>query len=100
MASSEHQIKTDIKDHMAKLGGKYMDWYVGITADPRTRLFEEHGVDEESDAWIFSQANSSVAARRVEEYFVDTLGTDGGRGGGDQDTDYVYAYKKQAHTNP
>lgn len=100
MASSEDQIKTDIKDYMAKHGGEYIDWYVGITADPRTRLFEGHAVDEKSDAWIYKQAYNSAAARRVEAYFVDTLGTDGGPGGGDEDADYVYAYKKQAHTNP
>jgi len=100
MASSEDQIRTDIKDYMAKLGGKYMDWYVGITADWRTRLFQGHGVHEKGDAWISRQAYNSAVARRVEAYFVDTLGTDGGPGGGDEDADYVYAYKKQVHTNP
>jgi len=31
---------------------------------------------------------------------VNTLGTDGGTGGGDDSTSSVYAYKKNSHTDP
>lgn len=71
-----------------------------MSKDPRDRLFNGHGVKEKGYGWIYCQAFSSDAARRVEDYFVNTLGTDGDVGGGDKDADYVYAYKKRSYTNP
>lgn len=98
--ASETEIKQAIEGHMAKCGGTYREWYVGIAADPRDRLFNGHGVREKGDAWILRRAESAEVARRVERYFVKTLGTDGGPGGGDASTKAVYAYKKNAHTSP
>jgi len=100
MADTEERIKSDIKTYIVECGGSYSDWYVGISGNARGRLFEGHGVDENNDLWIYRQAYSSDAARRVESYFVSILGTDGGTGGGDEDSDYVYAYKKNEHTQP
>jgi hypothetical protein len=100
MPTTEEQIKTDIKAYMAKGGGSYSSWYVGVSKDPKERLFTGHGVYENGDLWIYRQAYTSNAARNVESYFINTLGTDGGAGGGDKDADWVYAYKKNAHTNP
>jgi hypothetical protein len=100
MAYTEEQIKTDIKAYMVKHGGSHGDWYVGVSKDPRGRVFNEHGVLEKGNWWIYRQAYSSSTARNIEDYFVNTLGTDGGVGGGDKDADYVYAYKKSANTNP
>jgi hypothetical protein len=100
MAHSKQQITTDISAHMKKGGGSYSSWYVGISKDPRDRLFSQHKVQEDGDWWIYRQAISGATARDVEEYFINTLKTDGGPGGGDQTADYVYAYKKSSHTDP
>ena len=100
MAKSKQEIIDDIKSHMQERGGKYSDWYVGISKDARDRLFNGHGVKEKKDVWIYSKASSSQTAREIEDYFVNTLGTDGGAGGGDETSDMVYAYKKARHTNP
>jgi hypothetical protein len=97
---SELQIKSDIKEYIQKGGGGYRAWYVGISKDARARLFNDHDVQENNGWRIYRQAENSTAAREVESYFVNTLGTDGGPGGGDQKADYVYAYKKTSHTNP
>lgn len=97
---SEEQIKTEIKTYIAKGTGDLSDWYVGVSKDPRDRLFNGHGVPEEGYGWIYRQAFSSGAARNVEDYFINVLGADGDVGGGDEDADCVYAYKKNAHTNP
>ncbi len=99
MAKSEEEIKSDIKQWIREHGGAYAAWYVGISKDPRHRLFDQHGVHEQNDWWIYRQAHSSTAARNVEAHFL-SLGADGGPGGGEQDADHVYAYKKSAHTNP
>ena len=100
MSSSEGEIKKDILDYLKKCGGRFSDWYVGISQDARDRLFNGHDVHEHGDSWIYRQAYSSDAARRVEAYFVNDLGTDGGTGGGDKNADFVYAYKKNGHTQP
>jgi hypothetical protein len=93
------QIITDINAYMKQHGGTNASWYVGIAADPRSRLFNDHSVCEKEDAWIYRQAVSSDAARETEKAYLDT-GHDGGPGGGDDDTTYVYAYLKSRRTNP
>lgn len=99
MAQSKEEIIREINDHIKKKGSGYSSWYVGISKDARDRL-NQHGVPEK-DAWfIYRQAASSSIAREIEDYFVNTLGTDGGPGGGDETADMVYAYSKTANTNP
>lgn len=97
MVKSEQEIISDIEGHIQKGGGGYNAWYVGISEDAKDRLFNEHNVEE---WWIFRQASSSQVAREIESYFVNILGTDGGAGGGGENTDMVYAYKKAANTIP
>ncbi len=100
MASSETQIKEDIRDYIAGWGSHYPNWYVGIATDPEQRLFGDHKVKRNSDYWIYRIASSADVARRVESYFVNTLGTDGGEGGGTKDSRAVYAYRKTPRTEP
>lgn len=92
------QIIDDFKGYMVKVGGLYHDWYVGITSNPKQRLFNDHGVNEKY-VWIHSPADTNQAARAVEEYLL-SLGCDGGSGGGDNSSTVVYAYKKTSYTNP
>ena len=88
----------DIKGHIEGNGGRFSSWYVGIAADARDRLFDDHSVREEGDAWIFRRAQSSAIAREIENFFVDTKGTKGDPGGGDEKSRFVYAYKIKSHT--
>ncbi len=92
-------IINDISNYMAKNGGQYRDWYVGITSDVKQRLFIDHGVYENGQGWIFREADSNQAARDIEKYFLG-LGCDGGSGGGDYTSRIVYSYKKSGYTNP
>jgi len=93
------QVIAEIEKYMRQFSGYYSDWYVGITEDPRKRLFEDHQVKEKGDLWIYQDCGSESNAREVEEYFLKK-GCDGGTGGGDYKTTYAYAYKKNPHTNP
>lgn len=79
-------------------GGKYSEWYCGIAADVRDRLFNEHNVREQGDFWIFRNFEASEIARTAEKYFIESLGFDGGPGGGDRTTTFVYVYKKTLST--
>ena len=98
MAKTKQEIISEIKFHIVQCGGNYSDWYVGIATDPKGRLFNDHAVDEKNGAWIYREAENSSSARDTEYYFVNTLKTDGGTGGGDYSSRYVYAYKKTSYT--
>ena len=96
---SVQQIIREVEDYIAKCGGPYSRWYAGVAADPRDRLFNDHNVAENGDAWIIEDCGTDTAARQVEKYFLDR-DCDGGAGGGDSSTRFFYAYKKSAHTRP
>jgi len=100
MTKSKEEIINDIKAHIKKSEYSYSSWYVGISKDARDRLFSGHKVKEKDGWWIHKQASSTQIAREIEDYFVNTLNTDGGPGGGDEDADMVYAYKKENYTDP
>lgn len=87
----------EINDYIVSWEGNYRAWYVGIASNPRDRIFSDHSVNEKTDAWIYRDAGSSNSARQVEGYFLN-LGCQGGSGGGDVTTRYVYAYKINSHT--
>lgn len=99
MSQTKQQIITDINTYMQQHGGRNSAWYVGIASDARSRLFNDHNVNEMSDVWIFRQAISSSVAREVEKAYLDAS-CDGGSGGGDARTVYVYAYRKTNSTDP
>ena len=98
MSSYKECIET-INAHMHKYPNtKNSDWYVGIAADARARLFNDHSVDEKADVWVYVKADSSTVARDVEKAYHDS-GHDGGPGGGDNTTVWVYAYVKSSRTS-
>jgi hypothetical protein len=70
---------------------KNSDWYVGIAADPKDRLFVGHSVDQANGIWAYEKADSNAIARQVEKAYHDA-GYSGGPGGGDDKTIWVYAY--------
>ncbi|XOB40791.1 MAG: hypothetical protein ACKKMW_01870 [Candidatus Nealsonbacteria bacterium] len=101
MKNSKESGIQAIRDYITQHDGPYLSWsawYIGITSDPKKRLFEGHRVDEENGIWIYKTTESSSTARQIEDYFVNELGADGGTGGGDYNTRAVYAYKKTRNT--
>lgn len=88
---------TEITNYARGRGGRLADWYVGIAADRRERLFNGHRVKEQGDAWIYRRCRSCAEARAIEAHFLNS-GMDGGPGGGDDTTRSVYAYRKTPAT--
>lgn len=68
--------------------------YIGITKDPKRRLFDEHKITDEGYWWIYSEATNADTARTVELHFL-RMGMKGGPGGGDNETKYVYCFVKK-----
>lgn len=93
------EIITAINKYVSVAGGALNSWYVGITKNPDNRLFNEHNVDKSNGIWIHCPADSNEIARNVESFFL-RQGMDGGPGGGDWESRYVYSYKKGYETNP
>ena len=98
MSKTKEQIIGDINRYIMENGSDFRNWYVGISADPRARLFNDHNVQEHSATWIFREATSSLIARGIEDYFINVKNTRGGGGGGDARSRSVYAYKIRPHT--
>ena len=72
-------------------------WYVGITADPSNRVYEEHRASMQDS--IIVAVESEQVARAVERFFINEKGTAGGPGGGENPR-FVYAFKLRSDTNP
>ena len=66
-------------------------WYAGIADDPKRRLFSEHDISEYADTYIAIPTTSVDVARQAERALLQT-GMDGGPGGGDAATTWVYAF--------
>lgn len=92
-------VYDEILTHMNKQGGPYTAWYCGIASDWQDRLFNDHQVPRQGHWYIARQCYNDTDARNVEQALL-ALGCDGGTGGGDSTTAYVYAYLKSRETNP
>ena len=96
MPKSYQQIVHEITAHIEGNGGAFDQWYVGVAKEPKARLFQDHQVSKE--AYIIRWAESRDEADRVEAYFVNVKGTQGGPGGGDSESTAVYAYHTSSRT--
>ena len=65
--------------------------HIGITKDPIRRLFHEHKITDEDYWWTYIKADSEETARAVERYFIE-MGMQGGTGGGDNESVFVYCF--------
>lgn len=95
--SNVQHIVNKLETYMSQWGGNYAAWYAGIASSPRERLFNDHAVREQGDGWIFDNCGSDTAAREIEQYFL-SRGCQGGPGGGDSQTKYIYVYRVAPHT--
>lgn len=102
----------DLRGHMEGFGKpvSYPKWYVGLTNDPEERKSQhirEGKLKGNLSTWMAVDAESVEVARKVEKYFTvkNYFHSDGypneglshpcqgGPGGGDDDSRFVYAFK-------
>jgi hypothetical protein len=98
--SSQQQIIDEIKAYINRGGGKYQDWYVGITDNPISAIDEAllfHKVD--NHRFICLETVSRQIAMPVTDYFVNALGTDGNlcEDNSGRPCQFLYIYKKAVH---
>ena len=92
-------IRDQILAHIQQQGGSPSAWYIGIASDIDQRLHGDHAVPRKGHWFIWRLAHTSDDARAIENVFLE-WGCDGGPGGGDDSTRYVYAYLKSPVTDP
>ncbi len=85
-------IAAQIENHVSLHGGGYSAWYVGITSDPTDRIVNGHNANSQRNAAMYWDAQNEETVRVIEQHFIDK-GCQGGGGGGNWDTRYVYVYK-------
>lgn len=86
------QIIDDFDKHLQSSGKRYYsEFYIGVSKDAASRMFNQHNVNKDNSWWIFRTANNSEEARKVESYFL-SKGMRGGKGGGDNTAVQVYCY--------
>jgi hypothetical protein len=100
MLHSGKTIVGRIRRHIKRRGGVYSAWVVGISSEPKARMFMKHGVRKAGDAWILVRAETHEVARRVRLYLTKKLSLVRGSGLKDPKADFVYAYRKSPNTNP
>ena len=97
MSKSKSEILNDFQEFVGKYGGKYKEWCVGTSDDPKAQLFNVHKF-KNGDKGLYRQAVSEIQASEVAEFFTNlgAKGDDSVKRG----ADYVYAYKTGPHTKP
>lgn len=100
MVHSGKQIVSRIRGHIRKRGGVFAKWFVGVSKEPRSRLFVNHAVRKKGDYWILVRAESSVVAQRVKSFLVAKVGMAAVKDAAGKNPDFVYAYMKSSHTKP
>jgi hypothetical protein len=99
MAKSSENIVMEMLEFIYREGGHPEAWCVGITNDPRRRLFDEQQVHYQNDAWIYRTAASESEALRVQTYFLE-FGLAEGEEGWRPGACMVYAYRRNMHPEP
>jgi len=99
MVKPSEIIVMEMLEFIQREGGHPKIWCIGLTNDPRRRLFDEHQVHYQNDAWIYRTAASEAEALYVQTYFSQ-IGLY--EVGGELRSGYrmVYAYKKSINTKP
>jgi hypothetical protein len=98
--ASELDARMEMTAFIQRARAPYREWYVGLSADPQTRLVEGHGVTD-SDWFIHRRLASVEAAKRVYESLLK-LECEAGGAAEDEEGEPtgVYAYWKRGHTTP
>ena len=73
-------------------------FYAGIASDPKQRLFDEHQLPH-NQPHIVVRCENHQEARELEKQ-LHKSGCDGGPGGGDESSEYVYVYLMSPQTRP
>ena len=96
--SKKDAIKT-LNKFIKQKKGASSNWCCGITNNPRRRIINQHKVNEARGTYGWVECNSKNCAEIVEKKMLKK-GYAGNTGGGNDESVYVYVYKKTPKTKP
>ena len=97
-AQSYRDAARDLIIFMSEQDAPNYAFYAGITSDPMQRLFDEHQLPLTQPHKVVRCENHQEA-RELEKQ-LHKSGCDGGPGGGDESSEYVYVYLMSPQTRP
>lgn len=95
---TNQEVYNYIFNYINQFAFPFSQWYVGIATDANDCLFNRHKVNKNGH-WVFAKALTDKDAREIEKFLIDNHSTDGGCGGGDENTKFVYAYLITSETS-
>jgi hypothetical protein len=90
---SESEILVHVRDYMHQAGGQARRWRVGLTPDDAEDALALHGVDLDTDVWIWRKAVTPRAARNAVQALLARGCTPADRDAPPEEADTVYAYR-------
>lgn len=92
MGKNEDAIIAMIKDHLKNSGRRYYsEFFIGISDDAQSRLFNDHHVEKEHSWWLYITADSHETALAVKQHYIN-LGMRGDENSGNENSKMVYCY--------
>jgi hypothetical protein len=91
------KIVEEVREYLELCEPDPAAWYVGISAEPKERLFGFHRVRESFDNWLFRTASAPLVAREVRLHLMG-LGMTSQRGSIEPGARTVYLYRRTSHT--
>jgi len=70
MSPAQESIIKTIETHMLRFKVNPNSWYVGITNNIRKKLFEEIGVSEQNDNWIYITTENNDSAKEIKKQLL------------------------------
>ena len=93
MPNTKEEIIDAVVTFINREHSVYINWYVGITANPAHRIFTDHCFPKTDPFWIHREADSPSTARATVQQLIG-MGFDGTPEVEDLNAQFVYAYKK------
>lgn len=89
---SKEKIIEKIDKHLEKSGKRYYyEFYIGVSNDAATQLFNKHHVNKENSWWIYITAKNSDDANDIRDHYLGK-GMRGSSSVGDDNSNMVYCY--------
>lgn len=89
----EDEIKNTLKEFIRS--EVPFSYYIGIAKNSNVNLEAHFALHTKA---VSIEVDTIVTARNVERYFINVIGMDGGAGVVDNDSKFIYCYKKDNKT--
>ena len=95
---TEKEIVNNIETFISE-NGEPDSFYIGVTSNPKKRLFEDHKVNRDnSNGYIYFQCSHHISARSIKEHFIKNIKIKGNMNKREKSNNFIYVYKISPET--